>query len=239
MKRLSLGLSAMLVTAVLAGAAGGAVALSATTGSTPAPQSPVTLHQVAGEATAAPSSSPTTTAVPATSATAVVDDAGTEAAPQAPVSDPAPIVDPVAPKGETASQAADRAQAEADRAKAEADRAAEKAASVPPTPAPQAPVEPKPECTEGETVTQPWGAAPRGASEYDAQYGGGVKTCKAGTWVQTKPNQLIEIRKRSEVQGEKTCQIHEKRVDRGPWQETSRTCNATSQEDQPEDQPVG
>lgn len=125
---------AVLIVGVLAGLAGGAVAMS---GSDPAPAAPVTLHQVAEEPTAAPAPTVTPTAAP------VVDEP--EPAPKpvvhddpAPVSDRAPIVAPVAPKAETASEAADRAKVEADRAKTEADRATEVAAPKPPATPPGA-----------------------------------------------------------------------------------------------------
>lgn len=115
-KRISVGgftAAGMLVVAVLGGAVGGAVAMSG--GSGPAPVAPVAIHQVA-EDTTTPTVQPTLAPEPSP-APVVHED-------PAPVSDPEPKVAPVAPKTETASEAADRAKAEADRAKAEADRAA-------------------------------------------------------------------------------------------------------------------
>lgn len=131
-----MGISAMLVTAVLAGAAGGAVALSSTQG-TPAPAAPsVTLHQVAEEATSSPTPTPSVAAAAEPDA-APVDE---------PAADPAPVVQaPEVAVGavQDAEEAADRAAAEADRAEDAADRA-EKAAQPKPTTAPKPTVEPSP-----------------------------------------------------------------------------------------------
>lgn len=242
MKRPSLGgLTAIgvLVLAIGGGAVGGALATGGQ--QTPAP-GPVQVQSIADEATSTPAPSPSPSPAAEVEEAPAPDggtvDAEPAPAPQTPeVSDPAPIVEPVAPSAETASQAADRAKAEADRAKAEADRAAEVAATATPKPKASTPVTaPQPECSpEGGVITQPLGPAPRGmSSEQDAVYGGGQKTCRDGKWVETKPNILIEHRDRTEVQGEKTCEIREKRVDKGPWQELTRVCNPTSQEDPPE-----
>lgn len=175
--KLNLGISAMLVTAVLAGAAGGAVALSAAQDpATPAPAA-VTLHQVADEDTAAPTAEPALTAEP--SPAPVEADPAPADEPE-PVSEPAPIVEDM-PKPETSTEAADRAKIEADRAKTEADRAqseAEKAATVP-APAPVVEPEPAaPECKEGARKSDPLirDGQLRTALSY---------TCKDGAWVVT------------------------------------------------------
>lgn len=134
-KRPSLGgvtAVAALVLAIGAGAVGGALAAG---GQAPA-SAPVVLHQVVDEATVEPT--PTATPEPTVTATPepepVVEDE------PEPVSDPAPIVEDVAKKTETATEAADRATVEADRAKKEADRAAAEVAAKPaPAPAPDVP----------------------------------------------------------------------------------------------------
>lgn len=112
----------VLVTALLAGAAGGAVAFSAAQGEkTPAAAGPVVLHQVAGDSTAAPG--PTPPPASPSSVPAIV--AG-------PAGEPAPAA--VTVEGEAAASAADRAVREADRAEEAADRAEQAA----PKPAPKA-----------------------------------------------------------------------------------------------------
>lgn len=196
--KLNLGISAMLVTAVLAGAVGGAVALSAAADPVPAPSAPVTLHQVAEEATPTPApASGQNAAAPADSEPSTVSSVGSTSDPEAstvdsgggdsaPVSDPAPIVEPVAPKGETASEAADRAKAEADRAKAEADRAAQLATTPAPSPEP-VPVEtPKPECTDGDALNGVQRRHADGSVWQEASF-----TCRNGKWEQTTPAKKV------------------------------------------------
>lgn len=113
----------VLVTALIAGAAGGAVAFSAAQGDqAPAAAGPVVLHQVADEATAAPSATPSTS--PSSVPAIVVG----------PAPDPSPAV--VAVEGEDAADAAARAAREADRAEDAADRAEQAAPKPEPKPTP-------------------------------------------------------------------------------------------------------
>lgn len=186
MKKLNLGISAMLMTAVLAGAAGGAVALSAAVGDPAPSQPPVTLHQVADEATvAAP-----VDAEPNTTPSA--DPAGTET-PEAPVSEPAPIVEPVAKSAtttsttETASQAADRAKAEADRAKAEADRAQQAAEAGAADTSTAVPTQPTSVTTPAPAAAADCpGGKPGDVRESVTERGTYTKECRDGEWVVIK-----------------------------------------------------
>lgn len=133
MKKNWAGLTAagVMVTALVAGAAGGAIAYSAAQGSEPAAPPAVALHQVAETVATAPE---------VTSAPVAEEESATAASPAAPV-----VTAPDAAAGETASQAADRATVEADRATDAADRA--EVATTPAAPAEPAPaptVEPAP-----------------------------------------------------------------------------------------------
>lgn len=197
MKRPNLGgmtAVAALVLAIGAGAVGGVMAVS---GAAPSPVAPTQqVHSIADEDATVPE--PSATPAP------VVDESQPAPAPvvhdTASVSDPAPIVEPVAPEGETAQQAADRAKAEADRAQAEADRAAAEAnaaeqskttAPAPAAPVVEAPVavvtpEPTPMCKEGDRVLAPYRINADGSKT-----GGAERECHGGAWVVVKAEHTI------------------------------------------------
>lgn len=133
------GLTAVgvLVTAIVAGGAGGALALSASQGH-PVPPPAVTLHQVADEPTAEPTPAPVVA----------------ESPPPAPVVDQAPVAD-VGGSGETATQAADRAVTAADRADDAATRASDSADRASSAPAPDPAPAPVPAPKEDPVVAKP------------------------------------------------------------------------------------
>lgn len=177
----------VLVLAVAAGAAGGAVAYSAGQGSgAGTPPAVTTLHPVADEATAEPTPS----------AAAAVDE---NPAPAVEVVRPGQasmkVLAPVAPagsSGETAQEAADRAAAEADRADDAADRAGKFTAPAPepkvgasPAPATQEedPVAATPECTSSQI--RPATPATR-ADPWTVTYG-----CQGGKWVESSRTKVV------------------------------------------------
>jgi hypothetical protein len=175
MRRPSVGgftAAGVLVVAIMGGAVGGALVMSGQ--AAPVAPSPVTLHQVADEATSEPSTPPV-----------VVDE---DPAPTVEVVHPAPVVTSGGGSGETASEAADRAATEADRAETAADRAENTTAPKPapvvapvvaveeePVAKPTTPPAPAPECQPGQTR-----GVPARAGEYQITYG-----CVNGKWVET------------------------------------------------------
>lgn len=191
MKRPALGgLSAasVLVAAIVAGMAGGAIAVGAAQGSDPAPVPPAvtTMHQVADEAAPAPATAPVA-GVDESAAGPPVVVQSEKSTPAGPGPDAASAPKVVVAEGESAQDAADRAADEADRAEEAADRAEDTAPQAPvPTSAAEAPTPPAVEAPTAEPAPKP-----------DCEVGGPTMsnprtdgyqvtlTCVAGKWVET------------------------------------------------------